>query len=351
MSIFIAFFALIGLGVLLDRVGGALATRQRGLALFGAMLAGVVVLGVADQTSNAFVPRYREIEASFRSDAGFVGAIERSLPRGAMVYQLPYQPFPEVFPAPTPPLLDYDMFRGYLHSRSLRWTYGVLKGSSADWASQLTEYPLERTLPGLAAAGFDGIYIDRFGYPDRGAALEQTLSGALRERPLASADGRLSFFDLRDYAEDERRRLPPLRIAALRSATLTPARIEWGADVWPQEHDAEQQWRWTRRPSAVLRLTNSDRAAQRVRFSAMLETVGSPARITIRYPDGDSTSVRAGPNGTRISHLLVLPPGSEVLQLRSDAPPVRPPPPDPRSTIGFRIVDPVLAPTVFSTAG
>jgi phosphoglycerol transferase len=347
MSIFIAFFALIGLGVLLDRAGSLLTTRRGGLALFGAVLAGVVVLGVADQTSNAFVPRYRELEGSFRSDAGFVGAIERSLPHGAMVYQLPYQPFPEVVAPPAPPFFDYDMYRGYLHSRDLRWSYGVLKGSVTDWASQLVQYPLERTLPGLTAAGFDGIYIDRFAYPDRGAALEQTLSGALRERPLVSADGRLSFFDLRDYAADERRRLPPVRIAALRSATLMPARIEWGADVWPQEHDAEQQWRWTRGPSAVLRLTNSDRAAQRVRFSAMIDTVGGPVRVTIRYPDGTSTTVRAGQTGTPISHLLVLPPGSRVLHLESDAPPVRPPPPDPRSTIGFRIVDPVLAPTVF----
>ena len=49
--------------------------------------------------------------------------------------------------------------------------------------------------------GFDGIYIDRFGYPDRAAELEGELGELLEVEPLVSPDEHKSFFSLLSYKE------------------------------------------------------------------------------------------------------------------------------------------------------
>ena len=46
------------------------------------------------------------------------------------------------------------------------------------------------------AAGYAGIYIDRFGYEDNAESLERELTTAVGESPLVSPNGRLSFFEL-----------------------------------------------------------------------------------------------------------------------------------------------------------
>ena len=60
--------------------------------------------------------------------------------------------------------------------------------------------PPAKLLPELAAAGFDGIYLDRDGYEDHGRAIEAELTRRL-DRPLpVRADGRVAYFDLRRTA-------------------------------------------------------------------------------------------------------------------------------------------------------
>jgi phosphoglycerol transferase len=84
----------------------------------------------------------------------------------------------------------------------LRWSYGAVKGRpSADWQADLADEPTEVMLDTVVNKGFDGIYIDRFGYPDRAAELEGELSDLLGVEPLVSPDGRRSFFSLSSYKE------------------------------------------------------------------------------------------------------------------------------------------------------
>ena len=49
---------------------------------------------------------------------------------------------------------------------------------------------------GVAAAGYAGIYVDRYGYADEGEKLERELAAATGRDPLVSPNGRLSFFEL-----------------------------------------------------------------------------------------------------------------------------------------------------------
>jgi hypothetical protein len=196
ITVFIGFFALLAVGVALTRLGERWSRRPLHRIAFGATLVAILVGGVLDQTSSGSVPAYATVRAAYRSDDSFVRAIERALPRGASVFELPYVPFPEAGLGDK----DYDLVRPYLHSEDLRWSFGAMKGRPQDWQAHLAGMPMRTVLPAVAGAGFDGICIDRAINPARSLALEREISRLLGAAPLLSADGRFSFFDLRGYS-------------------------------------------------------------------------------------------------------------------------------------------------------
>jgi hypothetical protein len=215
ISVFIAFFSLLAVALLLDALRGRLGERGRP-AVALALLAAVFLVGVADQTSSAFTPRHDALQAEWDGQRAFVRAIEAELPDDASVHQLPYVPFPET--PVTFPLQEYDAARGYLHSDDVRWSFGAIKARETDrWLREVSAKPLPEAVPIFAAVGFEGVYLDRFGYPDNGAAAENELRMLIGVEPLASSDGRLLFFDLRAYSERLRRERTPAELEALRA--------------------------------------------------------------------------------------------------------------------------------------
>ena len=198
ISVFIAFFCLVAVAQTLDVFYKRLKARKTQLG-FILMLGFVLVAGVYDQTSTTFffVPEYDNIKNEYQSDREFVGDIEASLPAGAMIFQLPYMPFPE-----SPPLhkmFDHDLFKAYLHSKSLRWSYGAINGDSADlWQRSVAAKPVTELVEEISRAGFMGIYVNRDGYADGGAQLEGELTSFLGTPPLVSRKGNLVFFKLGD---------------------------------------------------------------------------------------------------------------------------------------------------------
>src|ERR1700759_727462 len=100
-----------------------------------------------------------------------------------MIFQLPYIKFPEAYTPGT--MVGYDLLRGYLHSRTLRWSYGETKGRGTDpWYRATAVLPPGELVRELKTAGFAGIYIDRNGYPNRN--YERALAGMLGREPLVS---------------------------------------------------------------------------------------------------------------------------------------------------------------------
>jgi len=193
ISVLIAFFSILAVVLLLDRIGTRPKTRSSYI-IYCAGVALVGFIGLYDQTSPIFVPNYVENARNFRSDARFVRAIERSVPPEAMIFQLPYLTYPEAS--------RYDLMRGYLHSRRLRWSYGAMINERSDlWQRSVQMLPPHEMVPRLAAAGFSGIYLDRRILPNNGATLEQELSSLLGAQPLVSEDVGLSFFNLKNFKE------------------------------------------------------------------------------------------------------------------------------------------------------
>jgi len=198
ISIFIAFFSIFALLILLDASANKYARSKRIRSIFMGLLVLFLIAGVMDQTTIYFVPPYNSTKAEFISDGDFIKTIERMMPEGAMIFQLPYVPFPEN--PPVNKMIDYSHLKGYLHSEKLRWSYGAMKGRPMDaWQRMVAGMPVDDMLKTLSETGFEGIYIDSYGYQDGGSKLMSDIRQILGAEPLISDNKRLYFFDMTLY--------------------------------------------------------------------------------------------------------------------------------------------------------
>jgi phosphoglycerol transferase len=229
MSVFIAFFALFAIALFLDRFARRFAHTGRARILFAAGLALLIAAGLFDQ---ALTPWDLEpLKPIYREEEAFVRSVEDSLPANAMVFQLPYMPFPEADHTYMEglerfdhgvPTGHYDPLRCYLHSRTLRWSYGCMKGRGPDrWYRAVAGLPAGAMVPRLVLAGFDGVWVQRAHYADHGQSIESELTQALGTAPQVDGHQRFAFFSLEAYAERLRQQLSASEWAAEQDR-LTP---------------------------------------------------------------------------------------------------------------------------------
>lgn len=190
MSVHIAFFSLLALAILLDEWRSRKFAAPPWRSLWPGFAGLLLTAGIADQTSPVFEPLYAEGAVDWRRDEEFVQRLEKLLPQGASVFELPYIPFPVSVTQ-----YDYELLRGYLHSRHLRWSYAAMKGRDTD------RWERTKVLPGgqldlsvLQEAGFSGIYLDLI-YYQNDDFLVKRLKEKVDAAPLTSVDGRLLFFN------------------------------------------------------------------------------------------------------------------------------------------------------------
>ncbi|MEI8342714.1 MAG: hypothetical protein WCH43_14415, partial [Verrucomicrobiota bacterium] len=152
----------------------------------------LLVAGLYDQTTEFFIPSYAQSLSSFQNDKKSVHRIESEVPPGSMIFELPYIPFPEGQPG------GLSLFRPYLHSHQLRWSYGSLPGREGDeWVRKVAfaDNDLGHIVQRIIAKGFMGIYIDRQLMPEH-SKVEEALSKILGIPLIESENHRQSFFSL-----------------------------------------------------------------------------------------------------------------------------------------------------------
>jgi hypothetical protein len=134
------------------------------------------------------------------------------------VFCLPYVPFPEAIDG----AMAYEHVRGYLHTRSLRWSFGAMKGREADaWQREVAFAATNEFLQRIVCRGFDGLFLDEKGDPTAretmtaanaiyAALVEQRDPGtrAARLPEIVHEDGRQFFLDLRPYRDELHRANP-----------------------------------------------------------------------------------------------------------------------------------------------
>jgi hypothetical protein len=318
ISIVIAFFAFLAVAVALERGGVTIKRRRLPSVVYPAALAAVLALGLFGQIARSDVPPY-ELAGGWRNDQTFFQQIEQRLPSGASVFVLPYQAFPEA--GQLVDLDDNDLLRGYLHTKHLRWSFGAMKGRPADWSGDLQGLPTSTTLDAAVATGFSGLWIDRFGYADRAASLENDLHGLVGLPTIVDAAGRDSFYDLRSFAHRLEKAHSPAQIAALRRAVLYPLEFV-PTGFLPLLRSGSQSVAWADAPNTAMGIVNPTKTPRTAVFDAILDRVGGPAAsVTVTFPGSPPATVQTP---SHLHQVLTLPPGESVIQFSTAAPPVAP---------------------------
>lgn len=169
-AIFVSALILFFLVVRLSRLSVRWPAWLRGASAL--LIAGI---GVLDQLPRR--ERTEELEAIARavqSDRQLGRTLEAALPRGSMIFQLPVLGFPEA--AAPNQLNDYEHFRPYLATDTLRFSYGAAKTRSRSrWQREVEARPVSEMVSQLEQYGFKALYINRKGYGDRAESLLRDL--------------------------------------------------------------------------------------------------------------------------------------------------------------------------------
>ena len=329
ISVVIAFCALAAVGIGLDRLRSRVGSRG------AVVLVGVVLmLGVLDTNPGFPFVDFDHTAGAWASDRLVVEQAEELFGAGAQVFQLPVIPFPEHHPPHG--MIDYDHLRAYLHSDTLGWSYGGIKGRASDWQHRLTGLPPDEMATALAGAGFDAIWVDRLGF---GPELSET-EAALGQPDLVSPDGRIAIHDLRPLA-DELLVVPgSAEVARAAAALLEPVTVALGDGFHGPEFDADRAFSWAPE-RAEVRLRNPMGATRTVhlRFVVASAVEGSWA-LVVHSPRGAITHEMPS-SGSVIDLVVETPPGETVLRLQTDAPRLETT--DPRD-IRFRVFEPTVVP-------
>jgi hypothetical protein len=315
IAIVIAFAALAVVVRMLDRARVSLRLRGHRVPAAGwtAVLIVVTVVGVGDQTPANVLPTAGASAAAWNRDDRFVSHLEARVPRDAMVFELPVTDFPDHDVRER--MSSHDLVKeGYLHSSTLRWSAGGIRGRSAEWQVPIGGLSSRRMVRGLAAIGFDALLLDTDGYPQRGTARIRDFDRLLG-RPIATEGGHLLAWRItRD------RVLAGLGTGArhrLAERTLRLPRLYMTTDVRPHVERGDGTPACSR---ADLLLVNPRR-------------VRTPATLMVRVdrPQGEPPSAVAGVGGAgrrlapdRPNRIPVqLRPGTTRVEIRLHVPHVR----------------------------
>ena len=323
ISVFIAFSSLLVVAVMLEKAFVWLRRRFADRrALRTAIVVGavaVICVGAAyDQITPFFVPPYKTIAAQFDNDATFYHSLEHALPKHTMVSQLPVQPFPEAGQIVN--MTDYQHFTGYLHTDSLRWSYGGIKGrQEGDWQQNLSMSDPVATVAQLAAAGFQGAVIDVSGFSDSARGFLKAVQPFVGSPVLTSPTGALVYLDLAGLRARLTHDLGADAIAADSRLILADNLRKIGFEEL-QGTCATARW-WATSKSPTLEFTNPTNVPLPVTVSSNVEANAAATRLDVRGPNlQDTVPLAAG--RAIFERQLTLPPGKSRLQFSIVGPPV-----------------------------
>jgi len=248
ISIFINIFSIFALVFIADKSIKKYKINKFFLII---LLGFIFIIAIIDQGIPKDI-NAQGILSLYSSDKHFVEKVENKLNHQGMIFQLPYKAFPET--GPINQLTDYDLFRGYIHSKKLKWSYGIIKGTRQDqWIKNIFELPINQLVKTVTIAGYNGIYYDTVGYTDRGKNLESQLTDILQEESIKSDLNDLVFFDLTNYRQKLTNELGKEQMEIQKKQILSlPLQVTWGKGFYLGETDGQDTWYWSNRESSII---------------------------------------------------------------------------------------------------
>jgi phosphoglycerol transferase len=137
-------------------------------------MTGILFTLFVGDTSGQIKMQPETYRQDFYTERDFVGRNEKLVPEGASILQLLSIENPERAPIGNED--SYGMMRGYIHSKTIRWSYEGMKGRPGDvWHRALSNLPINKQVAVAQQSGFEGIYIERRAFADHGVRLEGML--------------------------------------------------------------------------------------------------------------------------------------------------------------------------------
>ena len=264
---------------------------------------GVLAIGLADQLPPApGLEKQQRIAQRIAADRELGEMLEGRLRPGAMVFQLPVMMFPEV--TPSHKLGDYEHFRPYLSTHSLRFSYGSLKNRSRGrWQRDAETLPTAEFVQKLERYGFAALYFNRSGFADGGEKLLRELTEMGRTQRVEGRQGEQVVVFLEPSAQP----VPPLA----RSLTF--------GHGW--HNAAPGEARWAHGPAALSYYNPlKDPLCANVRF--VMSGVGE-RNVQISLNGEESYDTLIAGERREVNLKLTLQPGFNRIDLESREPAVR----------------------------
>ncbi len=279
ISIFIACFSFFVLAFLLDQFKKridlktcclTLPKRMGIQALFILLLTIVLSTGLYDQTTEnfKFTSKYESRKMRYESDKDFFHQMETLSGSHSAIFQLPFTTHHMGKKLGIP---DSDGYTGYIHSNTLKWTYGADRSShQASWYKRVVQKAPAELLRILFVEKFSGILIDRLGYPDRGQQIEAQLIKLLTAQPLISQNQRYSYFDLKNQQLNN-------SAIKLKNTIL----VWWKKGFYDQEDFPGYTFRWCNGQGDLL-LQNYSDIKRSIHLSMEIGWLSNPGTVTIK---------------------------------------------------------------------
>jgi phosphoglycerol transferase len=266
---------------------------------------------------------------------------EKGLPPGSMIFQLPAVPFLEQ--KPIVGMTDYEQFRPFFFTKTMRFSYGVLATEDAMvWQRRVARMAPAEMRAELEKVGFAAVYVCRSAYLDGAKALRKSFEEAGMKVTFDAGPHLL--FRLQPSTSPQ---LPVLTGPNRHEpwdgvATEAGKLVVLEGDGWfPAERSGTSYWRWgAQEATCILWNPTKDRKAVRINCSLM----GLRAH-ELSVHDGKGNQLWRGMLknvGIPCSFELELDPGESQLQWVLHGAPVRASPSD-RRLLGFRVNDLVVA--------
>ena len=317
ISVVIGFIGLCALGPAIER-----GLRARPSPL-GPYLAGVALVAVAVVDQTGALPSRTDAVRAHRSDVEVAAGIEAMVDDTALAFQFPYVAFPGGVTDRGMPMYA-NLGPWAVGEDRVSYSSGAMQGRGGDWQASWVAREPDVMAIGLAAAGFDVLYVDRRADPT--PFMQHTpRSGAETADALAAAgligqrspDGTREWFDLRPLRERMIDQHGEEAVDALGAAVVRPIGVTFrGAAPYASDHPGARSLD----AGSVITLRREDDDTRAVEVSFLLSgEAGATVEVTT---DSGVRRVILGEAPTTVTVQVPMTGREATIQLDTDAAPL-----------------------------